>query len=103
MYRFFSNSFKFRATEFGEERRNMYNILRLYVRLLMQDIDQNNVSLSKFKGKVLLIVNVASKWYPRLNNDLQFCLLVFEPKFKLFLFKSQWFDGWKLLRTVPHI
>lgn len=29
----------------------------------MQDIDRNDVSLDKFKGKVLLIVNVASKWY----------------------------------------
>lgn len=27
----------------------------------MKDIDRNDVSLSKFKGKVLLIVNVASK------------------------------------------
>ena len=37
----------------------------------MQDIDGNNVSPSKFKGKVLLIVNVASKWYARLIDDLQ--------------------------------
>lgn len=29
----------------------------------MQDIDGKDVSLGKFKGKVLLIVNVASKWY----------------------------------------
>jgi glutathione peroxidase-family protein len=28
-----------------------------------QDIDGNDVSLSKYKGKVLLIVNVASRWY----------------------------------------
>ena len=28
-----------------------------------QDIDGKDVSLSKFKGKVVLIVNVASKWY----------------------------------------
>lgn len=69
----------------------------------MQDIDQNDVSLSKFKGKVLLIVNVASKWYPRLNNDLQLCLLVFEPMFNLSLFKSQWFGDCKLLGTVRHI
>jgi glutathione peroxidase-family protein len=35
----------------------------------MQDIDGKDVSLSKFKGKVLLIVNVASKWYSHLNDD----------------------------------
>lgn len=35
----------------------------------MQDIDGKDVSLSKFKGKVLLIVNVASKWYLHLNDD----------------------------------
>ena len=35
----------------------------------MQDIDGKDVSLSKFKGKALLIVNVASKWYSRLNDD----------------------------------
>ena len=27
-----------------------------------QDIDGNDVSLGDYKGKVLLIVNVASKW-----------------------------------------
>ena len=37
----------------------------------MQDIDGKDVSLSKFKGKALLIVNVASKWYARLIDDLQ--------------------------------
>lgn len=30
---------------------------------VMQDIDGKDVSLSKYKGKVLLIVNVASKWF----------------------------------------
>lgn len=30
---------------------------------LVQDIDGKGVSLNKFKGKVLLIVNVASRWY----------------------------------------
>lgn len=35
----------------------------------MQDIDGKDVSLSKFKGKALLIVNVASKWYSRLTDD----------------------------------
>lgn len=30
---------------------------------MMQDIDGKDVALSKFKGKALLIVNVASKWY----------------------------------------
>lgn len=29
---------------------------------VIQDIDGKNVSLSKFKGKALLIVNVASQW-----------------------------------------
>lgn len=29
----------------------------------MQDIDGKDVALRKFKGKALLIVNVASKWY----------------------------------------
>lgn len=29
----------------------------------MQDIEGNDVSLSQFTGKVLLIVNVASMWY----------------------------------------
>lgn len=29
----------------------------------LQDIDGNDVELSTFKGKVLLIVNVASQWY----------------------------------------
>uniref|UniRef100_A0A453QYX8 Glutathione peroxidase n=1 Tax=Aegilops tauschii subsp. strangulata TaxID=200361 RepID=A0A453QYX8_AEGTS len=28
----------------------------------VKDIDGKNVSLSKFKGKALLIVNVASQW-----------------------------------------
>lgn len=31
--------------------------------LLMQDAKGNDVDLSVYKGKVLLIVNVASKWY----------------------------------------
>jgi len=30
---------------------------------MMQDIDRKDVPLNKFKGKVLLIVNVASRWY----------------------------------------
>jgi len=30
---------------------------------MMQDIDRKDVALNKFKGKVLLIVNVASRWY----------------------------------------
>jgi len=30
---------------------------------LKQDIDGNDVSLDKFKGKPLLIVNVASRWW----------------------------------------
>ncbi|PKU72042.1 Putative glutathione peroxidase 7, chloroplastic [Dendrobium catenatum] len=34
--------------------------LHIYI-LLVQDIDGNDISLSKFKGKVLLIVNVASQ------------------------------------------
>lgn len=34
-----------------------------FVYIFMQDIDGKDVSLSKFKGKVALIVNVASKWY----------------------------------------
>ena len=47
-------------------------VYRAYAwRLLMQDIDGKDVSLSKFKGKVLLIVNVASKWYARLIDDMQ--------------------------------
>lgn len=29
----------------------------------MQDIDGKDVALSKFKGRALLIVNVASQWY----------------------------------------
>ena len=29
---------------------------------LMQDIDGKDVPLNKFKGKILLIVNVASRW-----------------------------------------
>ena len=28
-----------------------------------QDIDKKDVALSKYKGKVLLVVNVASRWY----------------------------------------
>ena len=35
---------------------------------LVQDIDGKDVSLNKFKGKVLLIVNVASRWYSTLAN-----------------------------------
>lgn len=31
--------------------------------ILWQDISGNDVSLEKYKGKVLLIVNVASQWY----------------------------------------
>lgn len=31
----------------------------------LQDIQGNDVSLSKYSGKVVLIVNVASKWYPK--------------------------------------
>ena len=30
--------------------------------LWKQDIDGNDVSLNKYKGKVMLIVNVASRW-----------------------------------------
>lgn len=30
---------------------------------MMQDIDRKDVSLSKFKGNILLIVNHASQWY----------------------------------------
>lgn len=30
---------------------------------MVQDIDRKDVSLSKFKGKILLIVNDASQWY----------------------------------------
>ena len=32
-----------------------------------QDIDGNDVELSKYRGKVLLIVNVASAWYISLS------------------------------------
>lgn len=31
--------------------------------IISQDIRGNDVSLSTYRGKVLLIVNVASKWY----------------------------------------
>lgn len=32
--------------------------------MLVQDAKGSDVDLSVYKGKVLLIVNVASKWYP---------------------------------------
>jgi len=38
----------------------------------MQDIDGKDVPLSEFKGKVLLIVNVASRWYPLLSPTFSF-------------------------------
>ncbi|KAL5061191.1 hypothetical protein RYX36_032795 [Vicia faba] len=48
-----------------------------------QDIDKKDVSLSKFKGKVLLIVNVASRWahsqYPFQRTKLHhICVVYFE-------------------------
>lgn len=36
----------------------------LMVYLHVQDAKGNDVDLSTYKGKVLLIVNVASRWYP---------------------------------------
>lgn len=47
---------------------------------LVQDIDGKDVSLNKFKGKVLLIVNVASRWYSTLANlilGFKLCNFVF--------------------------
>ncbi|KAB1207790.1 putative glutathione peroxidase 7, chloroplastic [Morella rubra] len=49
------------ATEFGKECVKMHGVCSYASWLLMQDIDGKDVSLGKFKGKVLLIVNVASK------------------------------------------
>ena len=37
---------------------------------LVQDIDGKDVSLNNFKGKVLLIVNVASRWYSALAKSV---------------------------------
>ena len=45
--------------------------IRLHV--VQQDIDGNDVSLSKYKGKVLLIVNVASRWYVHLFIGALWC------------------------------
>lgn len=42
---------------------------------MVQDIDKKDVPLSKFKGKVLLIVNVASRWYVLLFT-LYLCLAI---------------------------
>lgn len=39
-----------------------------YVLTLMQDAKGNDVDLSIYKGKVLLIVNVASQWYYSLGS-----------------------------------
>jgi hypothetical protein len=60
----------------------------------MQDIDGKDVSLSKFKGKALLIVNVASKWYSRSNDDfaaLNTCVSakVYPPFYFVYFLKSQ--------------
>lgn len=54
---------------------------------MVQDIDKKDVSLSKYKGKVLLIVNVASKWY---DYGL-LTLFVIEPYFliKVIMFRGK--------------
>lgn len=42
--------------------------------MLVQDAKGNDVDLSVYKGKVLLIVNVASKWYLRMFSFSHFFL-----------------------------
>lgn len=45
-------------------RRNFKLVIKRFMCLciISQDIGGNDVSLSQFKGKTLLVVNVASKW-----------------------------------------
>ena len=40
-----------------------FALLHVIVFLYLQDARGNDVDLSQYKGKVLLIVNVASQWY----------------------------------------
>ena len=66
---------------------------------VVQDIDKKDVSLSKFKGKVLLIVNVASRWYDLftlyLCESLIFfsCNVMFRGNCTHFPFRL-WLDRW---------
>lgn len=51
--------------------------------MLVQDAKGNDVDLSVYKGKVLLIVNVASKWYlPRMFGFSHFFFVVRNRKKK---------------------
>jgi hypothetical protein len=49
----------------------------------LQDAKGNDVDLSTYKGKVLLIVNVASKWY---SSSGLFFFFFSSPSFLLFFF-----------------
>lgn len=71
--------------------------------MLVQDAKGNDVDLSVYKGKVLLIVNVASKWYlPWMFSFLHFFFAVRNKKEVIFfslLFTPdllQWTDKRKL-------
>jgi hypothetical protein len=60
-----------------------FNFAHLYIYILihMQDAKGGLANLGIYKGKVLLIVNVASQWY---LNFVQFFLLITFPLFQMF-------------------
>lgn len=53
----------------------------------------NDVSLSTYSGKILLIVNVASKWYLLNKSRLDFIIIVFYDSFFFFFYAKSLSSG----------
>ena len=63
--------------------------MRLPMLKFGQDIDKKDVALSKYKGKVLLVVNVASRWcvsYLFFGLRTVACILLFMVKLAHFVY-----------------